>query len=267
MVHGSTAYFSKDHNVYSYTVSENKWTKLPHCRYRRFAMAVINDSMTTIGGRDRHSEVTNTLLCLCGILWVEVLPPMPTKRMFPAAANTPTHLVVAGGRKKAAGFSLVTVEVLNTDTLQWSTASSFPKIDDYHHLTKSGGRIYLTGQSNDVFSCSVEDLLKSTNSSDDGSVWTELARIPTQWESSLATLRGHVVAIGGRDGGNPTGAIHCYNVATNSWSVIGEMPTPRSLNLTAVLPSNELVVVEGGWFSRKTALCSSTDIGICSSSL
>ena len=46
-----------------------------------------------------------------------------------------------------------------------------------------------------------------------------------------------MLAIGGDDDvGNPTGAIHCYDMATNSWNVIGEIPTPRSRVLTAVLP-------------------------------
>ena len=42
---------------------------------------------------------TNTLFSLSGNSWKEVLPPMPTKRCRPAAASTPTHLVVAGGMR------------------------------------------------------------------------------------------------------------------------------------------------------------------------
>ena len=30
VVHGSTAYFAQLSHVYSYTVSEDKWTELPH---------------------------------------------------------------------------------------------------------------------------------------------------------------------------------------------------------------------------------------------
>ena len=241
-VHGSTAYFSSGHNVYSYTVPENKWTKLPQCKYKYFAMAVIYDVLTTIGGGDHQWAVTNTLLSLSGSSWDEVLPPMPTKRMYPAAANTPTHLVVSGGWQSQ---RLPLVEVLNTDTLQWSIADNLPEAAQYPQMITCGGHLYLADDNSSVFSCSMEDLLKSTNSSDGGSVWTTLASIPIMW-SSLATLRGHVLAIGGvADGGNPTGAIHCYDVATNSWSVVCEMPTPRSLVLTAVLPSNELVVMGG----------------------
>ena len=250
MVHGSTAYFSNNYDVYSYTVPGNKWTKLPQCKYQSFAMAVINDALTTIGGRGRQRAATNTLLSLCGSSWEEVLPPMPTMQMHPAVANTPTHLVVAGGRA---------VEVLNTDTLQWSTASSLPETVRYLQMITCGGRLYLSGSDN-IFSCSVEDLLKSTTSRDGGSVWTRLANIPAPWGSSLATLRGRVLAIGGlNDCSSPTGAIHCYDVATNSWSVLVEMPTPRCRVLTAVLPSNELVVVGGQMTVGE--YCTITEVG------
>ena len=249
VVHGSTAYFSRFRDVYSYTVLENKWTKLLPCKYDRFAMAVINDAVTTIGGWNRRCVMTNTLLSFSGSSWEEVLPPMPTKRRHAAAANTGTHLVVAGGIGHIRDhirdhIDMATVEVLNTETLQWSTASSLPEAVSNPRMTTCGGCLYLADNENNVFSCSVEDFLKSTNSSDGGSVWTRLASIPTPWWSCLATLRGHVLAIGGADSrsriSNRTGAIHCYDVATNSWSVVGEMPTPRSGVLTAVLPSNEL---------------------------
>ena len=258
VVHGSTAYFSKEHNVYSYTVPENKWTKLPQCEYRYFAMAVINDALTTIGGWTDRVKATNTLLSLSGSSWEEVLPPMPTKRIHPAAASTPTHLVVGGGDQSTT--ELASVEVLNTKTFQWSTANSLPKAVGYPQMTTRGGCIYLANRHNEVFLCSVEDLLKSTNSSDGGSVWTRLANIPAPQKSTLATLRGRVLAIGGQDDDNPTGVIHCYDAATNTWSVIGEMPTPRSGILTAVLPSNELVVV-GGRVSLTTY--TTTEIASC----
>ena len=260
MVHGSTAYFSSNYNVYSYTVPENKWTKLPRCKYEDFAMAVINDALTTIGGLDCQGADTNTVLSLSGNSWVEVLPPMPTKREDPAAANTPTHLVVAGGTLPLSRGGTATVEVLNTETLQWSTASSLPEAVCYPQMTTCGGRLYLADDESNVFSCCVEDLLKSTNSSDGGSVWTRLASIPVEEDSTLVTLRGRVLAIGGNDGDDdPTGAIHCYDAATNSWSVISEMPTPRYRVLTAVLPSNELVVVGG--LDASEDWCSTLEIG------
>ena len=274
VVHGNTAYFSVLGSVYSYTVSVDKWTKLPECKLRRFGLAVVKGKLTTIGGISIIGYgLTNSLFSLSGSSWKEVLfslfggpwkevlPPMPTKRYLPAAASTPTHLVVAGG-----SGDLSTVEVLSQETLQWSTASSLPVDVASPQLTLCGRSFYLLNVKS-LYSCSVEDLLKSckpaTNSSDGCSVWTELAAVPVTFYSSLVTLRGHVLAIGGahdRFDGNPTGAIHCYNVTTNSWSHC-EMPTPRYDVLAAVLPSNDLVVVGGRLSQRKD--CSIVDIGSC----
>lgn len=101
-----------------------------------------------------------------------------------------------------------------------------------------------------MFSCRLEDLLKPCrpNPANDFPVWTRLNEIPPGFTSSLATLQGHVLAIGveiGACGRNSTREIHCYDAATNSWTVVGEIPTTRYYTLTAVLPSNELIVVGG----------------------
>ena len=250
VVHGNTAYFSEANSVYSYTLSQDKWTQLKHCKYLYFSMAVVNNQLTTIGGQ-RGGTATNTLLCLSRssseMKWEELLPPMPTPRICSAAVTTPTHLIVAGGQTGIVGDTLSVVETLNTNTLQWSSVSSLPEALRYPNMTLCNGQLYLLEDSK-IFSCSVEELLQSrkpssTNSS--GSVWTKLADIP-YW-ARLTTLRGQVLAIVGSDKppSTPTGAIQQYNRSTNSWSVIGEIPTPRESPLVAVLPSHELIVVDG----------------------
>ena len=70
------------------------------CGNNIFGLAVVKDKVTTIGGY-HDNRATNILLCLedQGTKWRDVLPPMPTARVRPATAATPTHLiVVAGGR-------------------------------------------------------------------------------------------------------------------------------------------------------------------------
>ena len=264
VVHGNTAYFSHDYRVYSYTLSQDKWTPLKRCEYKRFSMAVVNNQLTTIGGSQHGGTATNTILCLSRssseMKWEELLPPMPTAREGSAAVTTPTHLIVAGGGTRLLGGASSVVETLDTNTLQWSSVSSSPEALRYPNMTLCNGQIYLSEHSK-IFSCSVEELLKSrkpasTNSSD--SVWTtKLTDIPVPYYASLTTLRGQVLAIGGRDqryGGTLTGVIHQYNRSTNSWSVIGEMPTPRVCPLVAVLPSHELIVAGG----HVTEIASST---------
>ena len=276
VVHGNTAYFSQRHDVYSYTLSQGRWTKLRQCKYRSFSMAVINNQLTTIGGepggvvsfvRDVFGSVvpnavTNILLCLprnsSEMKWEEFLPPMPTPRRYSAAVTTPTHLIVAGGANFYDGV-LSVVETLDTNTLQWSSVCSSPEALKYPNMTLCNGQLYLYKHSK-ISSCSVEELLKShkpasINSSD---MWTKLADILVPYYASLTTLRGQVLAIGGMDQhGTPTRVIHQYNRSTNSWSVIGEMPTPHVRPLIAVLPSHELIVV-GGFGSTVTEIASST---------
>ena len=133
VVHNNTAYFSEGWDVYLYAIPEDKWSKLKPCSNTYFSMAVVGHKLTAIGGRHGFTA-TNTLLCLSGssskMKWKELLPPMPTERVRPAAVTTPTHLVVAGGRKYdtvGIDVGLSTVEVLNLHTLQWASATSSPE--------------------------------------------------------------------------------------------------------------------------------------------
>ena len=151
VVDGNTAYLSRDYNMYSYTVAEDKWTKLPPCKFKQFGLAVVNRKLTSIGGRYggwfSDFQPTNILLSFSGSTWDKVLPPMPTERWSPAAATTPTHLVVAGGQKEVTeilGDSLPTVEVLSIDNLQWSTASNLLKALRLPQMTLCGGSFYLS---------------------------------------------------------------------------------------------------------------------------
>lgn len=233
-------------------------------------MAVIGNKLTAIGGWSSESSKTNVLLSLTTRSensWREVVPPMPTVRTNPGAVTTDTHLVVAGGTLRHI------VEVLNTQTLQWSVASSLPAIVTFPQMTLCGEHIYLSDHAT-VFSCSVEELVKSckptstgisdgrsmwtrlrkslkndpTNSRSGGSAWIRLADIPMKHAASVVTAKGKVLAIGGANdeaNENPTSDIHCYDLTTNSWSVIGELPSPLSSVLAAVLPSSELIVVGG----------------------
>ena len=148
----------------------------------------------------------------------------------------------------------------------WLVAWPLPQRTSFPNMTLCGRLLYVSNNST-VFCCSVEDLLESCRppsfvyNSKQGSstVWTRLADIPVPCRSTPETVKGRVLAVGGNNApfdSKPTGAIHCYDVATNSWSVIGEMPTPRGAALTAVLPNDTLLVVR-----QNDAICSVAEIG------
>ena len=255
-----TVFIARGHNVYSYKPSENKWNKLQQdCPHQHFSLAVIGDKLTAIGGTTNDDSPTNSLLSLKGFWigkkWKEYLPPMPTKRMRPATHTIDqTHLVVAGGRESQNGRSINTVEILDTATRQWSRADKLMEMVENPSITVSGEYLYLCdGYSNTAFSCSVESLLQScssfpststsANTKNGDSVWKVLT-VP-EYESTLVIVGEYVLAIGGSDDFKPKGTIHCYDRVTNSWTLIGEMPTARYGVLATALANNELVVAGG----------------------
>ena len=234
VVHGSTAYFSSGYKVYSYEVPNNRWNKLPECELENFAMVVIGDNLTALGGRTssgcRYSIYSFSLITHIS-QWQEILPRLPTTRDSPAVAYTSPHLVVAGGDCEG------TVQVLNIETRQWSSPCSIPKYLYGPQMVSCGECFYLGFTSVEhrrlqVRSFSIEDLLKYH---DETSQWTRRADAPGEF---LTTMKGRVLAIG------RSGEIHCYNAGTDSWSVVCKMPTPGNWAQTAAVDcSNELVAL------------------------
>lgn len=209
-VNGNVAYFSQGNNVYSYTYLDNRWETLQQCRYQDFSLAVVRDTLTTIGGHtEMHYEATNCLLSFLKISnnkksWKEHYPHMPTKRILPASVTTPIHLVVAGGKTKRYDYDgLPTVEIFNTSTNQWFKASSLPKNVSSPQMTFCDGFLYLSSITT-MFSCTLDDLSKTgrnnslaaDNKSDLDSVWSRLANIPAVHKTSLVTVTGNMLAIG-----------------------------------------------------------------------
>ena len=135
-VDGSVAYFrrnevilgsTEENSVYAYNSENNKWSELPECPYCDFSLAIVNSLLTAIGGVKKKGsyEATNSLLSYTGKKWTKQFPPMPTKRCWTAAVCSGKSLVVAGGSTN--GFEKISiVEVMDTKTLQWSTANSLP---------------------------------------------------------------------------------------------------------------------------------------------
>ena len=274
VVDGNMAYFNPHNHVYSYDSEKQKWSCLPQSPHRYSSLAVVSGLLTAIGGSGMlGTNATNQLFSLTGEgKWVERFPPMPTKRYGTAAVCSGKSLVVAGG---GGGDNklLHTVDMMDTETPQWSTASSLPFALTYASSTICQDRIYLVGQdrSNEprsVLACSMADLQQSCRPQSLGGrletltlqeVWHRVANLPVH-SSSCATLCGQLLAVGGHDYSckNYTTAIRQYNPATNSWKVISHMPTARWGTLVAVLPGNKLMVVGG--YTRKSGGMERTDI-------
>ena len=200
-VHGSMAYFGPagSRQVFSYNSDTEEWSTLPECPRTDFTLTVVNDLVTVVGGGKFY--VSNTL---CSLIedggrgkWVEHFPRMPTKRHSTAVVCSEKALVVAGGEGYM--FTLTTVEVMNTDTLQWSTASSLPCPLSGASATICGDKIYLVGgqdkngtSTNSILTSSLTDLLQSRTNS----VWHLIADLPVS-QSTCVTLNKRLLAVGG----------------------------------------------------------------------
>ena len=269
-VDGSVAYFGSvvpsSYSVFAYNFANNKWAELPSCPYCGFSLAIVNNLLTAIGGETSNNVVTNSLLSLIDKKWTKKFPPMPTKRWTTAAVCSGRSLVVAGGTSGEGKKSLSTVEVMNTEILQWYTASSLPHPLHQGSAALCGDQIYILAgfyrdgkdlkYSKSVFTCSLAALLQSCHSQSllaqlktlsisEPKVWHKLADTPFSF-SPCVSLCGRLLIVGGYISGNKeSNAIHTYNTTNNTWEVISHMATPRHQSLVAVLPHNQLMVVGG----------------------
>ena len=259
--HNNMAYFrpAGSSQVHSYDSGSEKWSTLhPECPRKEFTLTVVSDLVTAVGGKYLSND-TNTLLSFKKGLrkrWVEHFQPMPTKRALTAVVCSGKALVVAGGVTRGEGgkfVKLTMVEVMDTETQQWSTVSSLPQPLIEPSATVCGDSIYLVGRkeqqryyTNSVFTCCLSALLQSRTVvplAGNCSVWNTINDLPLK--SSTCVLNGKLLAVGGKDQGRDTNNIYAYNREASSWNIISHMPTHRFQCLVTILPANKLMVVGG----------------------
>jgi N-acetylneuraminic acid mutarotase len=261
-------------NIHSYDVTSDSWSQLPDCVHGFSSITVINGCLTTIGGGS-YPDFFNELFSLAGKgsgrRWTQKFPPMPTKREWTTSLCIGTTLIVAGGFGEG-GTDLSTVEVMDTETHQWSTAADLPQPMYRASATVCGDQLYMLGGAEgetlsycvkSAYTCSVSALLQSCvpnsletkfqrTSLEDKTrsrVWRQVADLPVA-QSVCESFHGRLLAVGGRmESGKPATAVYIYNSTTNSWEIISHMTTGRRDCFTAVLPDNRLMVV-GGYTER-----------------
>ena len=272
VAHGSLAYFGSlsSSDVFAYDSENDDWSELPECPQRDFGLAVVNDVLTAVGGGS-YGGCGNRLSSFNGSEWVKMFPPMPTKRVLHTVVSTQNYLIVAGGL--GVGKILSTVEVMDMNTLEWYTAASLPEPVQNMTATVCGGRLYLLrGYAYDknidsthaVFTCTLDSLIRSCHPpsqtpphTSEASVWQRVADVPVE-DSTCTTLNGRVLTIGGKDSyGTDTAAVHMYDAKSDSWPLVGYMPTARS-NCLVVALRNRIITVGGG---GRGGWCSTVECG------
>ena len=252
VVDGNVAYFMNFYSqICSFNASTEEWIPLPKCPCQYSSLAVIRGLLTAIGGLSQGFS-QNTLYSFVKdkAEWINSFPPMPTNRHSTAVVASKHHLIVAGGVR---GWCILNaVEVLDIESLEWSTVASLPRQYTSASATICGGHLYLLGGYDcnrlisSVFTCSLSELLRSHDRTPPNLVWRNIADAPALG-STCAAVGGELVAVGGwnKAESNTTSAVYKYNMISKSWDVITKMPTSRYFCLVAILPTSEIVVVGG----------------------
>ncbi len=238
-----------------YTPERDGWSRLPKCPVEWFAMAVVNQQLVVVGGKNRDNRLQSTVLVWDSPSqqWTSPYPNIPTARHAAAAVGYQHFLVVVGGWG-GGGSYLTTVEILNTSTKRWYAAARLPVgcydltpalVGDTFYLL--GGFSGSTSANKQLFSTSLPALVSHATS-------TPPAPPPT-WEvadaelkfSTAVSLHNSLLAVGGKDDRDRrSSAVRLYNPQTKRWTKVGDVPAALSQCSCAVLSSGELVVL-GGW--------------------
>ena len=273
VAHDNLTYFSSDlgDEVFGYDSGTNNWSELPKCPQSDFGLAVVSNLLTAVGGVAGR-QITNCLISFSGGKWFTVFPPMPTKRQCPATMSTQNHLIAAGGMGE--GGVLSTVEVMDVNSLKWYTAASLPEPVHYMSATVCRGHLYLLGGryknyklTHVVFTSTLDSLHHSCHppsptvphNSEADVIWHRVADVPVRG-STCTTFKGRVLAVGGVDShGNDTAFVHLYDSDSDSWLLLGNMPTGRWKCL--VMGLKECIIAVGGYTSTMYTRCATVEVG------
>ena len=164
-------------------------------------------------------------------------------------------LVVAGGYSLAHGY-LSNVEVLDTTTNQWYTATSLPLGYSRASSAVIGNTWYLMGGNCDrdhtgreVFGVCLDNLISVAilHTQFRSPLWETLPNTPLVQCSALS-VKGALLAIGGRQESRSLkteSAIYLFQPGKQQWTVVGSIPIQRSNCRCTVLFSGEMLVVGG----------------------
>ncbi len=135
-----------DFTIQVYSPQSDEWRRLPQCPVKWFAMAIVNQQLVEMGGCSRNNQLQSTVLIWDSTSqdWTTPYPNMPTARCAAAAVSYQQFLVVAGGYDLSER-DLNTVDILNSSTKQWITATPLPTA--YYRLSPAlvGDTLYLLG--------------------------------------------------------------------------------------------------------------------------
>ena len=230
--------------VLVYDLDKATWSKLPPApQYDNEAVA-INNQLVLIGGCEASSHtISNIVSTWTGQDWKQDLPEMPTKRFRAGVTTYGTYVIVAGGMAEDEQTLLSSIDLLDTTTRQWCTASNLqlPQLMFCIQITVNATHICVTSASiaydattttttspNKVWQLPVSTLAKAlTNEDCSPHQWAVIASTP-HYCSALVQGTDHLLAVGGRDDAyEPTANIAICSPHGDKWTTVGQLLEPR----------------------------------------
>ena len=270
VVMNGKVYFGYARHVLEYTPENDEWVELPEPPVKYFGLAVLNNQLVLVGGREPSTgKRTNKLTVFDPSTgqWVHPYPTMATARSRPTAIAYQHYLIVAGGDEDR-NKSVSVVEIFDSVKEQWYTAEELPiKCDHMTPVVISNTANLLGGytdnkQTKTVLSVSLPALInKATSQSQEVNTPTSWKVLPDSplYRSAPFTFHNMLLTAGGRDDSREASShIYCYDPVTSQWEKVGDLPEPRYACSCAVLPSTELLVVGGGPGSNIDSVCKAT---------
>jgi N-acetylneuraminic acid mutarotase len=171
-------------------------------------------------------------------------PNLPGPRLLPSVAALGDRLIVADGFDQ--GLNIVTeVDALDTATGTWSRLPDAPVAWTHADLAAANGSLYLLGG------------LETQNFDVNGSSWV-LDATATQWRAlrsmdagrargaaGVAVRPPYIYLIGGGQQNTSVALVDAYDIATDQWVSLPDLPSPRSHPGATVLPDGTLLCVGG----------------------
>lgn len=162
---GHTGNAVMDTIVLRYRLSSDTWEQLPPCPLKWFGMAVLNNQLLLVGGREVACKSYN---CTNKIAvwdernknWEFSLPPMTFARLSPIAYGYKSQLIVGGGDRGSLDYSF---EVFDPISKRWKVGPSLPAKCMHHTSAIVEERWFLIDQDkNCILSTDVQRLLHTT---------------------------------------------------------------------------------------------------------
>ena len=244
--------------VQVYNTNTAKWTTLPPSPLFRNESTLVKGQLTLIGGQDASTgEYTKSTSTWDeeNKQWFPKIPPMPTTRLRPSIIHCNNLMLVAGG---IASRHLDTVDVLDVETLEWTTAGSFKLPLPLWAMQASIGRDYVyiasgrdkgVGKTKELgtdvaYKLPVDDIVSAIDKNEERK-WIQLQNTPN-FRSGLVADSDHPIVVGGNDkSGEPTSDVSIYDPTADKWSNVGQCVRPH-LRSCAIAVSSSYFVAIGG---------------------